>query len=555
MLSVMAYQDASDITVDGSFSSYLVAQNRIAAPSMARARQSAEQSDERLVCVLSKLGLIAEADLVSTLAQYYGCPIVRNEHFPQGAILEDAINPHYLRLHHILPLGVADDGSLALAMVDPGHEEALKAIGLLTGLTVKPHVAALSDMENALARLYRRFPRATNMAADTSLHGLAHHDAERLSDLVSDAPAIKYINSLIVAAVDRVASDIHIEPFENRLRIRLRVDGMLREYATEDLDLAESITARCKVMARMDVSQRRLPQDGRFNFAVKGHEVELRVSTSPTLYGESVVMRILDRDAIRLDFRALGFEKGTEDAFRRLLARPYGIVLVTGPTGSGKTTTLYTALTTLNAAHRKIHTIEDPVEYRLDGINQQAVLPEIGRTFASALRSFLRQDPNIIMVGEIRDAETAHMAVQAALTGHLVLSTLHTNNAATAITRLLDMGVPDYMITSTLEGVMAQRLVRKQCHVCHAGGKNRQSQHSCPVCGNTGYSGRMALTEVMPMTPVLRSMVMEKADAQSLQAAAIKEGMVTLAEKAKRLVQQDVITEEEAMRVVWGGDS
>ncbi len=366
----------------------------------------------------------------------------------------------------------------------------------------------------------------------------ASEDVDRIKDSASDAPVIRLVNLLIARAVEARASDIHIEPMDGELRVRYRVDGVLHEVESPPRNLAASVLSRIKVMAKLNIAERRVAQDGRIRLAVRGKDIDFRVSMMPTIHGECAVLRILDRGSLKLDFVDLGFDAETVAAIRGLLAQPHGIILATGPTGSGKTTTLYTSLLELNTRHRKILTIEDPVEYQLHGVNQVQVKPQIGLTFASALRSFLRQDPDVMMVGEIRDLETAQTAVQAALTGHLILSTLHTNDAASAVTRLLDMGIEDYLLTSTISGVIAQRLVRTLCMHCRksydadpalldapadrtAPGRRRDDalcrRQGCPSCNGTGYAGRSSIVEVLVMSDALRHLVLEHAEAGAIR--------------------------------------
>jgi general secretion pathway protein E len=360
---------------------------------------------------------------------------------------------------------------------------------------------------------------------------------QHLKDLASEAPVIRLVNLMIARAVESRASDIHIEPFENRLKVRYRVDGVLREVESPPSRLSAAVISRIKIMAKLNIAERRLPQDGRIQLRAQGKEIDLRVSTVPTLWGESVVMRILDKASVVLDFETLGFSPRTLGRFLEILHMPHGIILVTGPTGSGKTTTLYTALQTINTPERKILTVEDPVEYQLEGVNQIQVKPQINLTFANALRAIVRQDPDVIMIGEMRDLETAGIAVQSALTGHLVLSTLHTNDAAGSVTRLLDMGVEDYLLTSTINGILAQRLVRLLCTRCrqpypalpelveemrlHRFADTRDitlfKPVGCEHCGGTGYRGRAASMEFLVMSDPLRRLVLKHADAGDLQ--------------------------------------
>jgi general secretion pathway protein E len=373
-------------------------------------------------------------------------------------------------------------------------------------------------------------------------------DVERLKDLASEAPVVRWVNALIARAVETRASDIHIEPFEARVRVRYRIDGVLVEQDPAPMKMRAPIVSRIKIMARLNIAERRLPQDGRVKMVIRGKAIDLRVSTVPTLHGESLVMRILDRDAVALDFDALGFTGRERGQLEEVLDRPNGVFLVTGPTGSGKTTTLYAGLTRLASPEKKIFTVEDPVEYQIEGVNQVQVKPDIGLTFAHVLRSILRQDPDVIMVGEIRDAETAQIAAQAALTGHLVLSTLHTNDAASAIARLTDMGVEEYLIASTVIGVSAQRLVRRLCAHCaeaepalpevierfHLRARKPQGEIllvravGCDKCGGRGFLGRTALIETMLMTDPLRRLVLSRASARELLQAAVQDGFRTM---------------------------
>jgi general secretion pathway protein E len=377
---------------------------------------------------------------------------------------------------------------------------------------------------------------------------------------------VRIVNRLISRAVEARASDIHIEPYEQSLRVRYRIDGVLREVEPPPAHLQAAIISRIKIMARLNIAERRLPQDGRIKLAVRGKDIDLRVATMPTLHGEAVVLRVLDRGSVVLDFGELGFDARALVAYRAMLARPNGIILVTGPTGSGKTTTLYTSLIELNSPDRKILTVEDPIEYQLDGINQVQTKPQIGLSFAHILRSMLRHDPDVIMVGEVRDLETAQIAVQAALTGHLVLSTLHTNNAAGTLTRLLDMGVEGYLMTSTLNGVVAQRLVRRLCTACrkpyqplpelleqlglHAGTEATfWHPGGCAACNQTGYFGRISINEVLVMSDAVRSQILHQAEATELQRTAIQSGMQPMFQDGIAKVQAGVTTVEELLRV------
>ena len=433
-------------------------------------------------------------------------------------------------------------------------------------------VAIPSELEAALERLYGqgKSPLGTLVGDVEQRDDLAFDaDIQQLKDLASEAPVIRLVSLIITNALGMRASDIHIEPFENRLIVRYRIDGVLHEIESPPRRLSAAVISRVKIMANLDIAERRLPQDGRIRLRAQGKEIDLRVSTVPTMHGESVVMRILDKGGVALDFKRLGFEDDTLKRFLDVLLEPHGILLVTGPTGSGKTTTLYTALDRLNKPDVKILTVEDPVEYQMPGINQIQVKPQIDLTFANALRSIVRQDPDVIMIGEIRDLETAQIAVQSALTGHLVLSTVHTNDAPSTVNRLLDMGVEDYLLTSAVIGIQAQRLVRTLCPECNerylalpelvdelglrkfadGGDITLHRAKGCKQCANTGYVGRISIIEMMPMSDAIRTLVMRHATATELRAQAIKDGMVTMYEDGMRKSLQGITTFEEVLRV------
>ena len=395
------------------------------------------------------------------------------------------------------------------------------------------------ELEAALNRLLPEQQDQSNTEADATA---SEDDAERLKDLASEAPVIRMVNQIIARAVETGASDIHIEPFEDALRVRYRYDGALQEADSPPARLAAAITSRIKIMAKLDIAERRLPQDGRIRLAVRGQDVDFRVSTVASMYGETVVLRVLDRGAVQFDWARLGLAPPVVKALTKAFDLPNGIVLVTGPTGSGKTTTLYTGLLSLNSVTRKVVTVEDPIEYQLNGINQIQVRPQIGLTFANLLRSILRQDPDVIMIGEIRDLETAQIAVQAALTGHLVLSTLHTNSAAATVTRLRDMGLEDYLITAVLRGVLAQRLVRRLCLECRReavappelvqrfGLTRERIWHpvGCPACRGTGYRGRQAIAEFLEPNDTIERLIFARANHTDIERAAIEAGMVPM---------------------------
>ena len=459
--------DPSDQGLIERLAAFLASRGVLDELTLHRALRAQRQSGERFDLVLTRLGLIAEADLARLLAEFLGLPLLDPSQLPEAPLMADRLQLQFLKGNRIVP--VADRGdSLLVAIADPFNTEAAAALSYLLERPVQCGVMPAGDIERALERLYGRGETVPAEAGSADPGQASEDDVRRLEDMASEAPVIRLVHDLVTRAVEAQASDIHVEPREDSVRVRYRIDGVLTTVETLPLPLRAAVTSRIKIMAHLNIAERRLPQDGRVKATVRGKPIDLRISTMPTMLGESVVLRILDRSSVQLDFAPLGFRGAALDRLVELLTQPNGIVLVTGPTGSGKTTTLYTALNLLNRAESKLFTVEDPIEYQLAGINQIQVQPRIGLTFAHALRSILRQDPDIIMVGEIRDLETAQMAIQASLTGHLVLSTLHTNSAAASITRLMDMGVDDYLLASTLTGVLAQRLVRRLCPRCSA---------------------------------------------------------------------------------------
>lgn len=549
---------------DDALAAHLVGSGVLAISALERAERAMAASQDRLVPVLSKLGIVAEPALVSQLAAFYRVPVIAPADFPDRAIFAETLSQNFLLHHHILPVRMAED-RLVAAMADPGDSACLRAIEFFAKCQIIPCVAGLTDIDAAIQDLYGAHGAAPekDMPQSGVPQDSAHYtaDAVRIAELASDAPVIRIMNALIAEAVETGASDIHIEPFLDHVRVRLRKDGYLHEQARHPVAAAMAMASRVKVMAGLNIAERRLPQDGRFRFSVRGRDIDIRVSTAPTVHGESVVLRILDQGFMALDFSGLGFSAEVQQNLEKLLQRPHGIVLVTGPTGSGKTTTLYAALRRLNTADRKILTIEDPVEYQLEGINQQAVQPQIGRTFASALRGFLRQDPDIIMVGEIRDTETAKIAVQAALTGHLILATLHTNDAPSAIARLQDMGVDDYLLASTVTGIVGQRLVRCLCAACRQPSASQQvaglpvaprhvkNPEGCNICQHTGYRGRTTLAELLVIDEPVRRLILDRADASRIAQHAAAQGMQSMYHDGLAKVAAGITSLEEVMRV------
>jgi general secretion pathway protein E len=526
---------------------------------------------ERIGAILTRTGFAAERDVIEALSLQMGLPVVPLASYPELPILEERVSVRFIKESRALPL-LEDEAQLVLAMVDPTDEYVLNAFRLVTGRNIVPQLALPSELDAAFERLYGTGKTSMDQIvgeAQTRDDDVGNEDLQQLKELASEAPIIRLVSLIISHALQARASDIHIEPFENRLIVRYRVDGVMHEVESPPRRFSAAVISRIKIMASLDIAERRLPQDGRIKLRLQGKEIDLRVSTVPTMHGESVVMRILDKSGTTLDFATLGFDALALERFLQVLNQPHGIVLVTGPTGSGKTTTLYTALDKLNKPDIKILTVEDPVEYQMEGINQIQVKPQIGLTFANALRSIVRQDPDVIMIGEIRDLETAQIAVQSALTGHMVLSTLHTNDAASTINRLLDMGMDDYLLTSTVNGILAQRLVRTLCTHCREAHPalpevieemqlTRYTAASpvvlyrpigCEECGGTGYSGRVSIVELLVMTDTIRGMIMRHVTSGEVRQQAIADGMQTMYENGLSKAVAGVTTIEEVLRV------
>jgi len=552
--------------------SVLAGQGLLSGSALDRVRRLEAESGERIDRIAAKLGLVSDQDLARAYAALLGSPLVATEEFPGEPVAPDRLGRAFLKRARVVPLAESA-AAVVVAMADPLDEAALRALEFALAKPVHRRAALPADIDAAHERLYgdgrSAIDQINAMIGERDDEG-READLERLKDLASEAPVIRLVNTLITRAVELLASDIHIESGDAAVSVRYRIDGVLHDVEAPPARLKSAIISRVKIMAKLNVAERRLAQDGRIRLAVRGKEIDFRVSTTPSIHGECVVLRILDRGSLKLDFSALGFDEALLGPFLESLNRPHGIVLVTGPTGSGKTTTLYTALTGLNSREQKILTAEDPVEYVLDGVIQLQVKPEIGLTFASALRSFLRQDPDIMMIGEIRDLETAQIAVQAALTGHLVLSTVHTNDAASAITRLLDMGIEDYLLTSTINGVLAQRLVRQLCRECRepyqpapeliarlglaelapAGPIRLFRPVGCAACGGTGYRGRTMILELLLPSDPIRSLVLRHAEAREIAAEAVRGGMQTMYVHGLRKSLAGVTSIDEVMRVI-----
>ena len=579
MVNIAAANDGTTPdSIAGALSRVLLEGGHVDPRGLERARRAAADGGGKLSDALTQLGLVGERALAEAIAGLTGLPLASPADYPEASVLPDRLKAKFLRKARVLPTALDGDDGIALAMADPLDSFTSAAVSAATGRRVAASVAVPADLEAAFERLYAERSGTTSKdgqeVVDPAENGVPEpsgDDAERLKDLASEAPVIRLVNQIIARAVETRASDIHLEPFEDRLRIRYRYDGVLHEIEAPPPRLQAAVISRVKIMARLDIAERRLPQDGRVKLAVRGNDVDFRVSTVPGLHGETVVLRVLDRSSVDLRFDSLGLSTDLRDGLARALDLPNGIVLVTGPTGSGKTTTLYTALLHLNSVSRKIVSVEDPVEYQLPGINQIQVKPQIGLNFATLLRAILRQDPDVIMIGEVRDAETAQIAVQAALTGHLVLSTLHTNSAAATITRLRDMGLEDYLLTATLNAVLAQRLVRRLCMACRrpieaspelvarfdldrlAGGALPIIIHEavgCPQCRGTGYSGRTAIGELLVPDGAIHRLVLDGGDQAAVQRTAVASGMRTLYESGLLEVLAGTTTLAEMMRSV-----
>ena len=517
--------------------------------------------------VLVDQGVLTESQLVAALAQQIGMRFVELGDFPVDPSAVSMVPGPLARRYVVLPFGF-EDGKLLLAMADPANFLAIEDVRAVTQIDVKPCVATRSDVLAAIDRHYRADSDLEDLTAILDVE--EEEDLSKVREAVDDAPIVKYVNALITQAIQDRASDIHLEPTERDLRVRYRIDGVLHEIMRSPKSIQSGVISRLKIMADINIAERRIPQDGRLSVNANGKKIDLRVATLPTVWGEKVVMRILDNSTARLDLTDLGFSDGNFERFSRSFAKPYGMILVTGPTGSGKSTTLYATLNILNRAEVNIITVEDPVEYRLPGVNQVQVNNKAGLNFASALRSILRSDPDIVLIGEIRDHETAQIAVEAALTGHLVLSTLHTNDAPSAVTRLTEMGIEPFLVGSAVDCVLAQRLARMLCKKCKEeyvptadaliaarfpwqDGQPLPTLHrpvGCSACAKTGYKGRLALHEVMPMSEELELLTVEHAPASQITETARRQGMISLRDDGMAKVIRGVTSIDEILRVV-----
>lgn len=558
------------------FGETLVSQDIISREELTAALKLQRQSPDKLGELLVDIGALSQLEMVRHLSTHLGVPWVSGDGFPQVPVVEDIFSPRFMKENRCLPIQVKEDGSLVVAMADPLDSSVLDAVRLFTDFQlVEVVVAAESELLDRIDKFYGNetttLGRLVEGIDDQDSISEASDDIEHLRDLASEAPVIRLVNLIISRAIESRASDIHIEPFERDFKVRYRIDGILYDVESPPQRLKAAVISRIKIMARLNIAERRVPQDGRIKMRVLGKDIDLRVSTLPTMYGESVVMRILDKSNTQIyDLGKLGFSAWMLDGFKTLIERPNGIILVTGPTGSGKTTTLYGALTRINLPDKKIITIEDPVEYQIEGINQIHVNPKIGLTFAAGLRSIVRQDPDVIMVGEMRDLETAEIGIRAALTGHLVFSTLHTNDAPSAIARLVDMGAEDYLLASSILGVLAQRLVRVICPSCREPESIQPevlreagfSENPLPIvyhgvgcqeCSQTGFRGRLGIFELMLMNDEVRQLTIARADASRLRRAAVENGMLTLRQDGFEKVRLGMTSMGEVLRVTQEG--
>ncbi|HET6390316.1 GspE/PulE family protein [Hyphomicrobium sp.] len=554
--------------MDATFQDFLVSRDLISAADRDKAERFRKETGSSIHAALRKSTSLASQALIRAASDFYGVPMVDDDHWLRNPAANARLSGAFLRENKVFPIGETEEGIL-LAMEDPSDDYALKAVRLALQRPIIPRVASGDDIQAAIERSARN-REEPSVWQDTKAE-VASDDLEHLRDMALGAPVVRFVNQLIQDAVHSRATDIHVEPFDGRLAVRLRIDGMLREVASPPAQMAKPIISRIKILSGLNIAERRLPQDGRARIRVNERRLDLRIATMPTIYGEAVAIRLLDNVRRVLDFAKLGFQPRDEQVIRSNLESPYGLMLVTGPTGSGKTTTLATSMALLNQAHRKVLSIEDPIEYELDGVNQTQAKPAIGLSFANALRSFLRHDPDVMMVGEMRDGETASIGIHAALTGHLVLSTLHTNTAAGAIPRLLDMGIDAFLLASSLRCVIAQRLVRVLCLHCKqpappgtdisdftrrryglAAGEPMQLWRAvgCSRCAGTGYNDRIVISEVLNVDEEVRELIQPNARPSIIEEAARRKGMVPMDLDGLKKCQAGLTTIEEVRRVV-----
>ena len=551
----------------------LIKKGLISAEELEQALEEQKVTEQPLGRTLVEMGFLTEIQLLTPLAQHFGVPFLPDGLYPDKPLEGVSFPVKYMKEYGFVPLK-AEDNTLTIVMADPSNTLIINELKTAIGYKkIEVYLGAESDIAAAIDRYYGEGSTTIgDIVESVPIEGEEwdlpedDHDISHLRDMALEAPVIRIVNLLISRAIERGASDVHIEPFEGVLKVRYRIDGILHDVESPPKRLQDAIISRVKIMSKLNIAERRLPQDGRIKLKVSGRDIDLRVSTIPTLSGESVVMRILDSASLVLSLEKLGFSPGILRQFESLVRRPYGIILVTGPTGSGKTTTLYAALDKINSPDKKIITIEDPVEYNLKGINQIQVKPAIGLTFANGLRSIVRQDPDIIMIGEIRDPETAEIAIQSALTGHLVFSTIHTNDAAGGITRLLDMGMENYLLASSIMGILAQRLVRVNCQSCKRGEQTSPELlqeaglpatepfvayegAGCEACDQTGYRGRIGIFELLPVDEDIRVPILEKTSSNIIKQQAVSKGMVTLRGDGLEKVRAGLTSIAEVLRV------
>ncbi len=552
----------------------LVREKMLSLQQLQQAQDEAKRTGKRLGATLARLGYVNDQALTQFVAKQYSLPSINLAEIEIDAAVLKLVPREICEKHQVIPVR-RNGPTLIVAMADPSNIYAIDELKFLTQYNIEPVVASESGLEAALSRYYDKGPDLDQMVGELDVDNVDYQagsdesvNVVDLENQAGEAPVVKLCNAILLSAIKKKASDIHVEPYEKSFRVRFRIDGILQEEMRPPLKFRNAITSRLKIMASLDIAERRLPQDGRIKLKIGGNkEMDFRVSVLPTLFGEKIVMRLLDKSNLQLDMTKLGFDNKPLDDFKVSIKKPYGMVLVTGPTGSGKTTTLYSALSELNTIERNISTAEDPIEYNLHGINQVQMHEDIGLNFAAALRSFLRQDPNIIMVGEIRDFETAEIAVKAALTGHLVLSTLHTNDAPSTVSRMLNMGIEPFLVTASVNLVLAQRLARRICNDCKIPAEKHPEAlakmgmpeeqirtakimkgRGCGVCNNTGYKGRVALYEVMPFTDPLKELVLTGASAAELKTEMIRGGTQSLRMAGIAKILEGMTTPEEVLR-------
>jgi general secretion pathway protein E len=569
-------ETACPLPLDQTIKALLIESGKLNAREFDRVSQISNESSEgkTVASLLVSLGMVSEKDMAKTISGILNLPRAGDVDFFEIPTCEEKISARFLKERCVIPTQ-AGDGAINLVMADPTDQFAVESLTLAFDKPLARIVGLPSEIESSIEQLYGDGKSAMGQIVDhaDTEDDDSNLDVEQLKDMASGAPVIRLVNMLLQRASDSAASDIHIEPFEGRLKVRYRIDGVLHDVEAPPSKLAPAVISRIKIMAKLNIAERRLPQDGRIKLRIQGRDIDARVSTIPTMYGESVVMRLLNRGDVALDLASLGFNESARDALLDVLRRSNGMILVTGPTGSGKTTTLYTAIHILNTEQRKIITAEDPVEYQMEGVNQIQVKPAIGLTFSNVLRSIVRQDPDVILVGEMRDLETARICIQSALTGHLVLSTLHTNSAASSVTRLLEMGIEDYLVTSTLNAVVSQRLVRVLCthcreaftpsagmmadlkldQLCKKETPTLYRPVGCCECNDTGYRGRQSILELLVMSDEVRKLIQSSKDAKEIETEAINNGMRTIYQDGCEKALAGITSIEEVLRVIQEG--